>query len=313
MGFLRNPVTGMGKKHFLTAAMALALFAAVPAQAGLFGESDEEIAARAHEQSQDAAIADLKQRVHDLEESLAQSTGQNEALSHRVQELDVKIERQKKDFEYRLCALSAQQLGAGQAQGDESAIPCPGSAQASSSYNAPPPPPATNQTYYVDSTGARSGQTHLAPPPGNLGTLPAGRMASLAPAPADNSQTRGQFNSALDLLAKARYDDARAAFRSFADSNPDDPLTPQAVYWVGDIAFVQKDYPNAAHAFAEQIKKYPTNSRGPDSMLKLGQSLIAMGQIKEGCMTLGALPTRYPNASKTVASQAAGERKASCH
>ncbi len=302
----------MGNKHFLTIALALALLAAVPAQAGLFGESDEEIAARAHEQSQDAAIADLKQRVHDLEESLAQSTGQNEALSHRVQELDTKIERQKKDFEYRLCSLSAQQLGAGQAQGDESAIPCPGSAPASSSYNAPPPP-AANQTYYVDSAGARSGQTHLAPPPGVLGTLPAGgRVASLGPVPADNSQTRAQFNSALDLLAKARYDDARAAFRSFADANPDDPLTPQAVYWVGDIAFVQKDYPNAAHAFAEQIKKYPTNSRGPDSMLKLGQSLIAMGQTKEGCMTLGALPSRYPNASKTVASQAASERKASC-
>jgi tol-pal system protein YbgF len=138
-------------------------------------------------------------------------------------------------------------------------------------------------------------------------------VTSLGPAPAANPQTRGQFDSALDLLAKARYDDARAAFRSFADANPDDPLTPQAVYWVGDIAFVQKDYPNAAHAFAEQIKKYPSSSRGPDSMLKLGQSLIAMGQTKEGCMTLGALPSRYPNASKTVASQAAGERKASCH
>jgi len=312
MGFLRNPVTGMGKKYFLTAAMALALFAAVPAQAGLFGESDEEIAARVHEQNQDAAIADLKQRVHDLEESLAQSTGQNEALGHRLQELDAKVERQKKDFEYRLCALSAQQLGAGQAQGDESAIPCPGSAPASMSYKAAPPPPAANQTYYVDSTGARSGQTSLAPPPGVLGTLPAGRVASAEPAPAANPQTRAQFNAALDLLAKARYDDARAQFRSFADANPDDALTPQAVYWVGDIAFVQKDYPGAAHAFAEQIKKYPSSSRGPDSMLKLGQSLIAMGQTKEGCMTLGALPSKYPNASKTVTSQAAGERKASC-
>ena len=28
-------------------------------------------------------------------------------------------------------------------------------------------------------------------------------------------------------------------------------------------------------------------------MLKLGQSLIAMGQIKEGCMTLGALNAKY--------------------
>lgn len=285
--------------------MTLALFAAVPAQAGLFGESDEEKAARVAEQNQDAAIADLKQRVHDLEESLARATGQNEALSHRLQELDAKIERQKKDFEYRLCAVSAQQLGANQGQGDEGSVPCPGSAPASTTYNAPPPP--------NDSAYASPGQVHLAPPPGVLGTLPAGRVASLGTPPVANPQSRAQFDAALDMLAKARYDDARAAFRGFADANPDDPLTPQAIYWVGDIAFVQKDYPNAAHAFAEQIKKYPSSTRGPDSMLKLGQSLLAMGQTKEGCMTLGALTSRYPNASKAVVSQAAGERKESCH
>jgi tol-pal system protein YbgF len=301
----------MGKRHLLcaalTAAMFAAMFAAMPAHAGIFGESDEEKAARVAEQNQEAAIADLKQRVHDLEQSLEQATGQNEALTHRVQELDAKIERQRKDFEYRLCAISAQQLGAAQAQGDESSVPCPGSAPASTTYNAPPPP--------NDSAYAPPGQQqpHLAPPPGVLGTLPAGRIASAGPPPAANPQTRAQFDAALDLLAKARYDDARAAFRGFADANPDDPLTPQAIYWVGDIAFVQKDYSNAAHAFAEQIKKYPASTRGPDSMLKLGQSLIAMGQTKEGCMTLGALTSRYPNASKAVASQAAGERKASCH
>ncbi len=296
----------MGKKHLLYAAMMLALCAATPVQAGLFGESDEDKAARIAEQNQDAAIADLKQRVHDLEESLTQATGQNEALTHRIQELDARIERQKKDFEYRLCALSAQQLGASQTQGDESAVPCPGSAPAPMTYNAPPPGSA-------GSSYSQSGPVHLAPPPGVLGTLPAGKVASLGPPPASNPQTRGQFDAALDLLAKARYDDARAAFRGFADANPDDPLTPQAIYWVGDIAFVQKDYPNAAHAFAEQIKKYPSSPRGPDSMLKLGQSLIAMGQTKEGCMTLGALTSKFPNASKAVASQAAGERKASCH
>lgn len=137
-------------------------------------------------------------------------------------------------------------------------------------------------------------------------------MANTAPGPASSS-SRAQFDAALNMLAKARYDDARAAFRTFADSNPSDELTPQAVYWIGDIAYVQKDYPDAAHAFAEQIKKYPTSSRGPDSMLKLGQSLIAMGQTKEGCMTLGALSSRYPTASKSVTAQAAAERKSSCH
>jgi tol-pal system protein YbgF len=138
-------------------------------------------------------------------------------------------------------------------------------------------------------------------------------MPNAGAAPAGVSPNRAQFDSALDMLAKARYDDARAAFRSFADSNPGDELTSQAVYWIGDIAYVQKDYAGAAHAFVEQIQKYPKSSRGPESMLKLGQSLIAMGQTKEGCKTLGALPSQYPAAPKTFVAEAASIRKTSCH
>jgi hypothetical protein len=37
-----------------------------------------------------------------------------------------------------------------------------------------------------------------------------------------------------------------------------------------------------------------------------------MGQKKEGCIALGALPAKYPNASKAIAAQAAGARKAAC-
>ncbi len=291
------------KKQLILSAFAV-LLAVAPAQAGLFGESDEEKAARQHEKDQDAAIADLTQRIHDLEDSLRQSTGQNEVLAHQIQQLNDKIARQQKDFEYRLCTVVGQQMGAGQDEGDgqaPAALPCSGGngGGVSNTFNAPPPRPQQQS----------QAQPGLAPPPGNLGTLPAGtKMASAGP-----SGGHGQFDQALDLLAKARYDDARSRFRSFADANPDDEMAPEAIYWVGDIAFVQKDYAGAAHAFLEQMKKYPTSTRSPASMLKLGQSLIAMGQTKEGCMTLGALPGKYPNASKQIASQAANERKASCH
>jgi TolA-binding protein len=47
-------------------------------------------------------------------------------------------------------------------------------------------------------------------------------------------------------------------------------------------------------------------------MLKLGQSLIAMGKKKEGCFTLGSLPGTYPKASKTTLAQAAAAQKANC-
>jgi len=301
----------MSNRHLIRGCMAaflaLSALSIAPAHAGLFGESDEEKAARQHEKDQDASIADLTQRVHDLEQSLSRATGDNESLAHQVQVLNDKLERQKRDFEYRLCTVAGQQLGAG--QGDDQgggALPCAGGSGggASMTYNAPVPPPPAN-------AAAQSNVVRLSPPPGVLGTLAAG-SGGAAPAPMGNPVTKGQFNAALDLLAKARYDDARAAFRSFADSNPGDELTPQAVYWIGDIAYVQKDYAGAAHTFVEQLKKYPTSTRAPDSMLKLGQSLVALGQTKEGCLTLGAIASKYPAASKSILAQATAARKTSC-
>jgi tol-pal system protein YbgF len=276
--------------------------------AGLFGESDEEKAERARqqqrEQAQDSSIATLNQRVSDLEETLRRLTGQMEQLDHRVGEFNDRVSRMQKDFDYKLCALSAQQLGATNGTEDQNALPCGG--QQSGSF-APPdaggPPPS----------GA---PVHLAPPPGILGTLPqsavSGMPQDLPPAGQTNQpasvDTRSQFDGAMNLLAKAQYDEARAAFRSFADSYPRDDLAPQAIYWVGDIAYVQKDYSDASRAFAEALKKYPSSPRAPESMLKLGQSLIAMNEKKEGCLALDALSSKYPGASKTVAAQALATR-----
>jgi tol-pal system protein YbgF len=276
--------------------------------AALFGESDEEKAARQqHEDNQDQAIQGLNQKIRDLEETLRQQTGQSEVLSHRIQELNDKLDRQQKDFEYRLCAMAAQQLGSTPGQpGGTDALPCNVTGAPTASAGAPPqamlqaPPPSPG-------TG---GPMQLGKPPGTLGTLTGNDAVPLPPPQAQPVNTQPQFDAALNLLAKAQYDEARAAFRGFADTYPKDPLAAQAVYWVGDIAYVQKDYPNAARAFAEEIKKYPTSTRGPDSMLKLGQSLLAMGQKKEGCTSLAALPVKYPQASKTIASQAVAARKA---
>ena len=47
-------------------------------------------------------------------------------------------------------------------------------------------------------------------------------------------------------------------------------------------------------------------------MLKLGQSLLAMGQTSGGCTTLGALKTKYPKAPPATLAAAAGARKTAC-
>ncbi|HXL99061.1 MAG TPA: tol-pal system protein YbgF [Rhizomicrobium sp.] len=272
--------------------------------AALFGESDEEKAAREqHEQNQDSGIASLNQKAQDLENSLRNLTGQVEQLDHRITEMNQRMDRMQKDFDYKLCTMAAQQLGASAAPGDTPALPCN-----STAASAPAP-----QSFSPQSAPASGPPAHLAPGPSVIGTIPAGTPLppppSSSPVEATVSSARPEFDMAMNLLAKALYDQARAAFRSFADNHPKDDLAPQALYWVGDIDYVQKDYPNAARAFVEGVKKYPASPRAADSMLKLGQSLIAMDQKKEGCAALAALPSKYPAASKKITDQAASVRK----
>jgi tol-pal system protein YbgF len=281
--------------------------------AQLFGESDEEKAAREqHEQNQDAAIANLNHEVQDLENSLRSLTGQVEQLDHRISLQNDRIERMQKDFDYKLCTMAAQQLGASAAPGDANALPCNSAGTSASGEPMTTALPAP-QSLAPQASPASGPPAHLAPPPGVLGTIASGTPLPLSP-PSETDDlaapnARPAFDSAMTLMAKAQFDQARAAFRGFADSHPMDDLAPQALYWVGDIDYVQKDYPGAARAFAEGIKKYPASARAPDSMLKLGQSLIAMNQKKEGCTALAALPSKYPAAPKPVAAQAAASRK----
>jgi tol-pal system protein YbgF len=316
-------------KRVLIFSLSLLLATAPMAQAQLFGPSDDE---KAHESDQDQQLSNLtaqdqqlqgrlqvlEDKSRSLTETLAGATNANEELRHQIDLLNQKIDQQQKDFAYRLCMVSAQQLGAG---GDDQGLNCAASGTASAatpppmsggmsagtllppldgSQTAMAPPPMGSQAF-----GA---PTPLARPPGVLGTLPGG-AAPAAPARAPS----GQFDTAMNLLSRAQYNEAKAGFRAYADANPDDTeLSPQAIYWVGNIDYVQKDYAGAIAAFAEQIKKYPKSTRGPDSMLKLGQSLLAMGRTKEGCTTLGAIKSKFPDAPAATLTLATGTRKASC-
>jgi tol-pal system protein YbgF len=307
-----------------------AVVTALPAHAQLFGDSDEEKAARqAHEDGQDSQISQLSGRVQQLEDkvrnltqSLSGATGATEELAHQIQELRQKIDAQQKDFAYRLCMLSAQQLGAGAddqglncAAAAGNGAPSPGASGLPQNYTPGTPLPPIGSDQGFNAAPSPGAPQQLSRPSGALGTLPAapangGLRAAMPVGPSGARSGTSQFDSAMNLLAKAQYAEASAAFRAYADGNPDDnDLSPQAIYWIGDIAYVQHDYPSATRAFAEQIKKYPNSSRSPDSMLKLGQALIAQGQTSGGCTTLAALKTKYPNAPAATLAAASGAHK----
>jgi tol-pal system protein YbgF len=335
----------MIKQRLLVSTLALSLaFGAMPASAQLFGPSDEE---KAHEAAQDSGIHDLQgatqqqdariraleDKVRGLTESLSAATGSNEELNHQIQVQNDKIDKMQKDFAYRLCTLSAQQLGAADsmncaAAGTPSANMAPQpysqAQQGMRPGDALPPIGAGGGASTIDASGnggfVASGPDNNAMvrgrPPGTLGTLPVGPSTG-APAQLNGSlQTGGntaQYDEAMNLMSRAQYAEASAGFRAYADANPGDAdLAPQAIYWVANISFIRQDYAPAARTFAEVIKKYPKSQRAPDAMFKLAQSFMAMGQKTEGCTTLGLIKSKYPNVSPQTLAQATNLRKTAC-
>jgi tol-pal system protein YbgF len=324
----------MIKQRLLVSVFASCLaLAPLAANAQIFGPSDEE---KAHEdgqdqaikglqdvtQQQDGRIKSLEDKVQSLTESLSQVTNSNEELNHQIQLQNDKIGRMQKDFAYRLCTLSAQQLGAGDSMncangGTPSAAAQPPSQGGLTPGQTLPPINATGSGqpgFVAPPQQQASGEpSALGRPPGMLGTLPmgsgpAGNAGSAVP-PASSPQ----YDQAMGLMRRGQYDEAAAAFRAYADANPDDAdLAPQAIYWVANISFIRQDYAPAARTFAEVIKKYPKSPRASDAMLKLAQSFMGMGQKSEGCTTLGLIKSKYPDASPQTLTQAAALRKTAC-
>lgn len=287
----------------------------LPASAQLFGPSDEDRAREAAQdngiqelqgasQQQDSRIRSLEDKVQALTQSLSQATGRNEELGHQIQLQNDKLDRMEKDFAYRLCTLSAQQLGA------NDAINCAG---ASTAALPPSQSPALRPGDALPPIGAPGGDSALSGrAPGILGSLPAGPGA--VPPSQAVAGNAAQYDQAMNLMSRAQYSEAQSAFRAYADANPDDTdLSPQAIYWVGNISFIRQDYASAQRAFAEVIKKYPKSPRAPDAMLKLAQSFMSLGQKSEGCTTLGLITSKkYPNAAPQTVSSAAALRKTAC-
>ena len=288
----------------------------LPASAQIFGPSDEDRAREAAQdsgiqnlqgatQQQDARIRGLEDKVQTLTRSLSQATGQNEELGHQIQLQNDKLDRMEKDFAYRLCTVSAQQLGA------NDAINCSGASSASALPPSQPQGMRPGDALPPLGVEPGGGPAVSGRPPGILGSLPGGPGAVPPSQPvASNS---AQYDQAMNLMSRAQYSEAQAAFRAYADTNPDDTdLSPQAIYWVGNISFIRQDYASAQRAFAEVIKKYPKSQRAPDAMLKLAQSFMSLGQKSEGCTTLGLIKTKYPNAAPGTLASAASLRKTAC-
>ena len=118
-----------------------------------------------------------------------------------------------------------------------------------------------------------------------------------------------QYEFATSFLKVGDYNTAERALKEFVQTNPNHELAGNAQYWFAETFRIRQLYVDAASAYLEGYQKYPKSEKAPDNLLKLGVSLVQIGEKDQGCMMIISIEKEYPEASQSILQKAKYEEK----
>ena len=124
-----------------------------------------------------------------------------------------------------------------------------------------------------------------------------------------NEAPTKQYEFATSFLKVGDYPTAERAFREFVLSNPDHELAGNAQYWYAETFRIRQLYTDAASAYLEGYQKYPKGEKAPINLLKLGISMVQIGEKDQGCKMINGVEKQYPKANQSVIQKAKYESK----
>ena len=118
-----------------------------------------------------------------------------------------------------------------------------------------------------------------------------------------------QYSFATNLLKQGDYTTAERALREFVMDNPEHNLAGNAQYWYAETFRIRQLYTDAASAYLEGYQKYPKSEKAAINLLKLGVSLVQIGEKDQGCLMIKGVKKEYPKAKQSVLQKAKYEEK----
>ena len=119
-----------------------------------------------------------------------------------------------------------------------------------------------------------------------------------------NESPKKQYEFATSFLKVGDYSTAERAFREFVIENPEHDLAGNAQYWYAETFRIRQLYTDAASAYLEGYQKYPEGEKAPINLLKLGISMVQIGEKDQGCKMINGVEKQYPKANQSVIQKA---------
>jgi tol-pal system protein YbgF len=122
-------------------------------------------------------------------------------------------------------------------------------------------------------------------------TAPAG--TSVMPSGAAPSADTLYSNGLRDIRS-GKYDLARSEFQDYLKYYGETDLASNAQFYLGEIAYSQKNYDQAISEYEKVLNNYPKSFKLAPARLKKGMALVEIGQKSSGVRELREVVKRYP-------------------
>ena len=243
-------------------------------------------------------------KLSEIEKQFQELTNKFEEINFKIDKLSSRLSKVQADNQLRFQQLEekkeinsfgeSQELSSLPSENDEKILP--GSSQpqdlGSISYKDNETNLENQITQSVETTGTVVTETFQA------------EEKILPEAPIDK-----QYEFATNLLKVGDYNTAERAFREFVITNSDHELAGSAQYWYAETFRIRQLYTDAASAYLEGYQKYPKGKKAPINLLKLGVSMVQIGEKDQGCKMINGVELQYPDANQSVIQKAKYESK----
>jgi tol-pal system protein YbgF len=138
-------------------------------------------------------------------------------------------------------------------------------------------------------------------PTGAPGGAPSGGGGSPSPAPGAASAPIGPppsadtlYNNGLRDITSGKYDLARSEFVDYLKFYSDTDLASNAQFYLGEIAYSQRQYEQAVSEYDKVISNFPKSFKLAPAHLKKGMALLELNQKTAGVRELRDVVKKYP-------------------
>ena len=233
-------------------------------------------------------------KLLEIENQFQELTNKFEEISFKLDKLSNRLSKVQADNQLRFQELESGNITSSNENNELTLLP--GSSQpqdlGSISYKDTETKSLTQQTQSIESTGTIVTENFMS-------------EEKLLP----DTSPKKQFEFALSFMQVGDYNTSERAFREFVDTNPEHKLAGNAQYWYAETFRIRQLYTDAASAYLEGYQKYPKSEKAPINLLKLGVSLVQIGEKDQGCLMIIGVEKQYPQANQSILQKAKYEEK----